>query len=95
MIYHHVFFTFSFFCFTYSLLFWRVKVKNFLLLLKLCINPLTFLVLSAFLQWQVVTGMEADKIIESLANYVWFLRVPIAVCISHLLLIDRGTPVDL
>ena len=49
----------------------------------------------AFLQWQVVTGMEAHKIIESLANYVWFLRVPNAVCISHLLLIDRRTPVEL
>ena len=39
--------------------------------------------------------MEAEKIIESLANYIWFLRVPIAVCVSHLLLIDRRTPVDL
>ena len=51
--------------------------------------------LRAFLQWQLVTSMEADKIIESLANYVWFLRVPNAVCISHLLLINRRTPVDL
>ena len=39
--------------------------------------------------------MEAEKIIERLGNYIWFLRVPIAVCISHLLLIDRGTPGDL
>ena len=64
---------------------------NFLLL-----NPLTFLFFfRAFLQWQVVTGMEAEKIIESLANYIWFLRVPNAVCISHLLLIDRRALVDL
>ena len=34
-------------------------------------NPLTFLFfLMAFLQWQVVTGMEADKITESLENYI-------------------------
>ena len=39
--------------------------------------------------------MEAENIIESLANYIWFLRVPNAVCISHLLWIDRRTPVDL
>ena len=60
-------------------------------------NPVTFLFffLRAFLQWQVVTGMKAEKIIESLANYIWFLRVPIAVCISHLFLIDRRTPGDL
>ena len=45
--------------------------------------------------WQVVTGMETEKIIESLANYTWFLRVPNAVCISHLLLIDRRALVDL
>ena len=51
--------------------------------------------LRAFLQWQLVTSMEADKIIESLANYVWFLRAPNAVCISLLLLINRRTPVDL
>ena len=49
----------------------------------------------AFLEWQVVTGMEAKQITESLANYVWFLRVPNADCISHLLLFDRSTPVDL
>ena len=49
----------------------------------------------AFLQWQVVTGMEAEKIIEILANYTWLLRVPNAVCISHLLLIDRRAFVDL
>ena len=30
-----------------------------------------------------------------MANYIWFLRVPNAVCISHLLLIDRRAPVDL
>ena len=42
-----------------------------------------------------VTGMEAEQIIESLANYAWFLRAPNSVCISHLLLIDRSTPVDL
>ena len=36
-------------------------------------NPLTFLLLTAFLQWQVVTGMEAEQIIERLANYIWFL----------------------
>ena len=53
------------------------------------------LLLSAFLQWQVVTGMEAEQIIESLANYIWFLRASNAVCISHLLLIDRRTPADL
>ena len=42
--------------------------------------------------------MEAEKIIESLANYICFLRVANAVCISHLLLvllIYRRTPVDL
>ena len=39
--------------------------------------------------------MEAEQIIESLANYISFLRVPNAVCISQLLLIDRRTPVDL
>ena len=39
--------------------------------------------------------MEAEQIIESLANYVWFVRVANAVCISHLLLIDRRAPVDL
>ena len=61
----------------------------------LTINPLTFLFLWAFLEWQVVTGMEAEQIIESLANRVWFLRVPNVVCISHMLLIDRRTPVDL
>ena len=42
-----------------------------------------------------VTDMEAEKIIESSANYIWFLRVPNAVWISHLLLIDRRAPVDL
>ena len=46
-------------------------------------NPLTFLFLRAFLQWQVVIGMEAEQIIESLANYIWFLRVANAVCISR------------
>ena len=59
------------------------------------INPFTFLLLRTFLEWQVVTGMEAEQMIESLANYIWFLRAPNAVCISHLLLIDRRTPVDL
>ena len=60
------------------------------------INPLTFLFfLRALLQWQVVTGMEEEKIIEGLANYTSFLRLPITICISHLLLIDRNTPVDL
>ena len=39
--------------------------------------------------------MEAEKIIERLANYTWYLRVPNAVCISHLLLIDRRALVDL
>ena len=63
--------------------------------LKFSFNPLTFLFLRAFLQCQVVTGMEAEKIIESLANYTWFLRVPNVVCISHLLLIDRRALVDL
>ena len=58
-------------------------------------NPLIFLFLRTFLQCQVVTGMEAEQIIESLANYTWFLRVLNAVCISHLLLIDGRTPVDL
>ena len=53
------------------------------------LNSLTSLFLRAFLQWQVVTGMEAEQIIESLA------RAPNAVCSSHLLLIDRRTPVDL
>ena len=56
---------------------------------------LTFFFLTAFLQRHVVTGMEAEQIIESLANYIWFLRAPNAVCISHLLLIDRRTPVNL
>ena len=37
---------------------------------------------------QVVTGMEAEKIIESLATTYGFLRVPNAACISHVLLID-------
>ena len=59
------------------------------------LNPLTFLFFRAFLQWQVVTGMEAENIIESLANYIWFLRVPNAICTSHLFLINRRTPVDL
>ena len=58
------------------------------------LDPLTFF-LRVFLHWQVVTGMEAEQIKESLANYIWFLRVANAVCISHLLLIDRRTPVDL
>ena len=40
------------------------------------LNPLTLLLLRAFLQWQVVTGMEAEQIMESLANYIWFLRAP-------------------
>ena len=35
----------------------------------LCFNPLTFLLLRTFLQCQVVTGMEAEQIIESLTNY--------------------------
>ena len=39
--------------------------------------------------------MEAEQIIESLANYIGFLRVTQVVCISHLLLINRRTPVDL
>ena len=39
--------------------------------------------------------MEADQILESLANYIWFLRASNAVCISHLLLIDRRTLMDL
>ena len=62
------------------------------------INSLTFLFVffwGAFLQWQVVTGMEAEQIMESLANYIRFLRVPNAVRISHLLLIDRRTPVNM
>ena len=33
------------------------------------INPFTFLLLRTFLQCQVVTGMEAEQIIESLTNY--------------------------
>ena len=40
-------------------------------------NPLAFLFLRAFLLRQVVTGMEAEQIIESLANYLWFLRAPV------------------
>ena len=48
-----------------------------------------------FFMGTVVTGMEEKQIIESLANYIWFLRVANAVCISHLLLIDRRTSVDL
>ena len=43
-------------------------------------NPLTFLFLRAFLLWQVVTGMGAEQIIESLANYIWFIRAPNALC---------------
>ena len=35
---------------------------------------LIFLFLLAFLEWQVVTGMEAEKDIESLANYIWFFK---------------------
>ena len=35
-------------------------------------DPLTFLFLRAFRQWQVVTGTKAEKIIESLPNYIWF-----------------------
>ena len=42
--------------------------QSFTLLLFFCLRD--------FLQWQVVTGMEAEQIIESLANYIWFLRVP-------------------
>ena len=53
------------------------------------------LLLRAFLQRHVVTGMEAEQIIESLANYIWFLRAANAACISHLLLINRRTPVNL
>ena len=34
------------------------------------INPLTFLFSRAFLQGQVVSGMEVEQIIESLANYI-------------------------
>ena len=60
-----------------------------------CLTLLHIFCLRYFLQGQVVTGMEAEQIIESLANYLWFLRVPNAVCISHLRLIDRRVPVDL
>ena len=51
--------------------------------------------MTAYLQWQVVIGMEAEQIIESVVNYIWFLRVANAVCIWHLLLIDKRTPVGL
>ena len=60
-----------------------------------CLTLLDIFCLRYFLQGQVVTGMEAEQIIESLANYLWFSRVPNAVCISHLHLIDRKVPVDL
>ena len=59
------------------------------LIAKVTLTILHFFSLTDFLQWQVVTGMEAEQIIESLANYIWSLRVANAVCISHLLLIDR------
>ena len=59
------------------------------------LNSLTFVLLRTFLQWQVVTGMEAEQIIGSLTNCTQLLRAPNAVCISHLLLTDRTTPVDL
>ena len=54
-----------------------------------------FFLLRTFLQWHVVAGMEAEKVLESLANYTWLLRVPNTVCISQLLLIDRRALVDL
>ena len=73
----------------------RTSIKKNMMGQSSPFNPLTFLFLRAFLQWQVVIGMEAEQIIESLANYIWFLRAPNAVCISHLLLIDRRTPLDL
>ena len=59
------------------------------------LNLFLLLFLRDFLQWQVITGMEAEQITESLANYIWFSRVPNAVCISHVLLIDRRIPMDL
>ena len=56
------------------------------------VNPLTFLfLLWAFLELQVVTGVKGEQTIESLVNYIGILRVPNDVCISHLLLIDRGS----
>ena len=48
-----------------------------------------------FLEWQGVTGMEAEQIIESLANYVRFLRVPNVICISNLLSRERRIYMDL
>ena len=53
-----------------------------------------YLFVAALQEWQVVSGMEAEEIIESLANYIWFSRVPNVDCISHLLLIARRAPVD-
>ena len=40
------------------------------------------------------TDMKAEHLIESLANYIWFLRVPNAVCISHRPLIGRRKTVE-
>ena len=72
-----------------------VRARNACSYRDLNLKPFFLLFLRDFLQWQVVTGMEAEQITESLANYIWFSRVPNAVCISHLLLIDRRTPMDL
>ena len=48
-------------------------------------NALTFLSLWAFLEWQVVTVMKTEQIIESLANYIWLLRVVVVVFLQTIL----------
>ena len=47
---------------------------------NIMLTLLHFSLLRDFLQWQVVTGMEAEQIIESLENYIWFLGVPNVPC---------------
>ena len=48
-----------------------------MIFVKVHFNLLTFPFLWAFnLEWPVVTCMEAEQIIERLANYIWLLKVP-------------------
>ena len=67
-------------------------------LISICIRtPLIlkhFFFLWAFLEWQVVTGMEAERITKKLAKLYMVFKIR-KCCISHLLLIDKRTPVDL
>ena len=65
------------------------KFESFILPWRPDVNALTFLFLWSFLEWKVVTGMEVEEIIESFANYIWFLRLPNYVYISHLLLMTE------